>query len=108
MKVLVTPKIALTPKVKSAYNYTITLDKKNLDQLTIKRSSKKASDKRNIGLITRTGIICLKPSHRERFEEIIDQIALRPKIELTLDLIFGKTRDKQPVFDKKGNVEFKK
>lgn len=108
MKVLVTPKITLTPKVKSAYDYIVTLDKKNLDQLTIKRSSKRASDKRIIGLVTRTGIICLKPSHRGRFEQIIDQIALRPKIELTLDLIFGKSRDKQPVFDKRGNVEFKK
>ena len=106
MKVLINPKFTITP-TDVAYHYTIVLDKKNLNQLTIKRASKKANDKRIIGHVERDGQICIKKSYEEYFFKNVLKIISPNKIALVLDLIFGEKRDKLPTIGENGLVEFK-
>ncbi len=108
MKVLINPKIQVNePKKKSSYVYTITLDKKNLNQLTIKRQTKEGRDKRVIGCIERSGQFNIKPRYVLGFTNA-SKVSKFNQIELTLDLVFGPKRDRVPTINKQGNVEFKK
>jgi hypothetical protein len=108
MKVLINPKIQVnTPKKKNSYVYTITLDKKNLNQLTIKRQTKEGRDNRIIGCIERSGQFNIKPRYVLGFTNA-SKVSKFNQIEMTLDLVFGPKRDRLPEINKQGNVEFKK
>ena len=108
MKVLINPRIQVNqPKKKNSYIYTITLDKKNLHELTIKRQTGKGKDKRIIGYITREGRLNIKPRYMLGFANA-SKISKFTQIETTLDLIFGQKRDLVPIINEKGLVEFRK
>lgn len=108
MKVLINPKIQINvPKKKNSYVYTVTLDEKNLNQLTIKRQTKEGKDKRTIGCIERSGQINIKPHYVLGFTNA-SKVSKFSQIEMTLDLVFGPKRDRVPTINKQGNVEFKK
>ena len=108
MKVLINPKITVNePKKKNSYVYIITLDKKNLNQLPIKRQTKDGRDRRRVGCIERNGKIEIKKHYVLGFTNA-SKVSKFAQIEMTLDLIFGVKRDKMPIINHQGNVEFKK
>lgn len=108
MKVLINPKIQINvPKKKNSFVYTVVLDEKNLNQLTIRRQTKEGKDKRTIGCIERSGLINIKPHYVLGFTNA-SKVSKFSQIEMTLDLVFGPKRDRVPVINNQGNVEFKK
>lgn len=108
MKVLINPKIIICEAIKNKrLNYSIVLEKKNPHHLTIKVKSVKGRGLGYAGLIDRSGRITYAEKHNNILRPLIDQ-KLISKIDLTLDLIYGKNRDKIFTINKNGLIEFKR
>lgn len=106
MKTLVNSKIILQTSNKDGlYSIVVSLDKKDTNCLTIKAVSHNTKDKRIVGTITRYGVFHSKHTPRAKgLGKLVD--AKFKQIETVLDLTFGQKRDKFPVIDKKGHVQF--
>lgn len=108
MKVLVNPKITLNKGIKGkCREYSVVLHKNNTNELTIRSISPDGKDKRVAGTINREGKINYSNKHSKFVKPLITD-DIKSKIELLLDLVFGKKRDKFPEINAEGYTEFKK
>ncbi len=106
MKVLIDPKITISQPVRNKqYGFKIFLSKKDREQLTIKAFSHCGKSRGDIGKIVRTGEI-IKLNKAKVDLPVITE-AVRMKIDILLDLMYGQKRDKK-VEVCKGFVYFNK
>lgn len=105
MKILVNPKITINKPIKNkSFGFQVLLIKEDLEQLTIKARSHSGRSRGIVGKITRGGHFIVNQNYKYQ-TPIIDS-NIKSKIDLTLDLIFGKTRDKKIQMGKKGLIQF--
>lgn len=92
MKVLINPKIIINEPVQGKrYGFKITLSKKDSEQLTVKAFSHCGRNRGAVGKITKTGeTITLNKAIPFPAISQITQM----KIDILLDFIYGKRRDK--------------
>lgn len=94
MKVLINPKIIICQPVKNKqYGFKIFLSKKDQDQLTVKAFSHCGKSRGVVGKIVKTGEIVKMTNSKVPFPEISKEV--RAKIDILLDLMYGKNRDKK-------------
>ncbi len=105
MKVLVNPKITINEAVKNkCFGFQILLLKEDLNQLTVKARSYDGRSRGVVGKITRGGSFILSNNYKNQVPVITPSIQI--KIDLTLDLIYGRKRDGKVQFGSKGLVNF--
>lgn len=106
MKILVNPKITINEAVKNkCFGFQILLLKKDLNQLTVRARSYDGRSRGIVGKITRGGSFILSNNYKNQVPMITPAIQI--KIDLTLDLVFGRKRDKEIQIEEKGFVQFK-
>ena len=94
------------PIEKKCFGYTISLNKKNPNQLIIKARSANGRGRGNAGFIYKDGTIRLVDSFEPFLQPLLTK-SIKDKVNLTLDLIYGRNRDKQCELSK-GLVNFQK
>lgn len=92
MAVLINTKIIINKPVKyKTWGYYIVVDKEDKERLAIHSIDTRGKSKGIAGYITRVGYINMNRKHMTQLTPLITK-ALRAKIDMTLDLVFGKDR----------------
>lgn len=107
MATLVNTKIKLNEPVKNkTFGYFITVDKKNINYLTVKAVDYKGRGKGSVGIIKRNGVAEIKPKYADKINPLIEASPMQVKINLTLDLVYGKERTAFAKVVKNGMTKF--
>ena len=107
MSTLIRTTIVVNQPIKrKCFGYTISLNKNNTNQLIIKARSANGRGRGNVGFIYKDGTISLVEAYKPHVEPFLTK-EIKDKVSLTLDLIYGKNRDKELAISN-GLVNFQK
>jgi hypothetical protein len=110
MKVLINPTIVISNPIKNKQlGYTATIDKKNSNFLSIKCKSFSGRKRGTVAQITKDGdIIIVQPELTNSLLYFLEMKNIKSKLDLTLDLIYGKNRKMNCVVNNNGFTNFNK
>ena len=111
MATFINPNIIVRNAMKRQVGFTIIFDEKEPDSLLIKAKNSKGHGLGTAGRILRNGDVSIKKWHKSVLTPLIYNDGMKKRLDVVLDLIYGKNRMNRCIAKKVQDVniiEFKK
>lgn len=106
MNVSLNPKITLVKAIpRKSIGYIITVEKKNPEYLTITARSANGKGRGVAGKIMNDGLFKIHKDHANKIYPLLNDKNMKKRIEIVLELVYGKERNKKCVFNNKGLID---